>query len=107
MRYCAVSASVLVNTSRVIVMTWSSEKLFPFETLVITYESKFKKPLIVNITSVKIKKIIIYLLIKEPEFQYLFQHGWTSNAILRQNNPVPNFAHNFFKPTITLRSYLR
>jgi hypothetical protein len=52
-------------------------------------------------------KIIIYLLFKETEFQYLFQHGWSSNAILKQNNSVPNFAHNFFKPTVTLSSYLR
>lgn len=50
------SASGQVNTSRVIVMTWSSDKLCPFETLVITYKSKFKKPLFVNITSVKINK---------------------------------------------------
>jgi len=38
------------------VMTWSSDKICPFETSVITYQSKFKKPLIVSITSVKIKK---------------------------------------------------
>jgi len=38
------------------IMTWSSDKLCPLETFVITYQSKFKKSLTISITSVKIKK---------------------------------------------------
>ena len=77
------SVSKQVQTSQMIVMIWSSDKICPFETSVITYHSKFKKPLIVSITSVKIiKKIVIYLLFKEPEFQYLLQPGGASNVIL-------------------------
>jgi len=51
-----VPASKPVQTSQMIVMAWSSDKLCPFEMSVITYQSKFMKPLIVRITSVKIKK---------------------------------------------------
>jgi len=61
MRYCAVSASNQVQTSQMTVMTCSSDKLCPFETLVISVEIQEAFNRQHNVRENK-KKNIIYLL---------------------------------------------